>query len=365
MNVFYILVYLLFAYYATRWNRGVLPVVERAVGDPDHLRAVAAPAWFERDKDGFDSPALPESLLGLLTLSLIPLALLLIVFAMRGLPAELEHRGRQPRRPRGARAPRRARATPGPPLDPGRDRCSGHAGAAPPRHRGARRPGALRGHRARLRRPAPEGLGIPAALPARRARRLHRHRLDEGAARGARAVPGARASAACSSTATCASRPTTAGCVEERKNARAAFGGRRNLWWDDLDLLYFGGYALWGYVVAPFIFTRPDFEVEEIEPWREGGEEWPGLRVRFPEDVPAHSREQRYYFGPDGLIRRNDYTAEVFGGWAKAAHYCWDYRDFGGFKIPTRRAAMPRGPGGRPVRAIRMVRIAIDDVRVE
>ncbi len=153
--------------------------------------------------------------------------------------------------------------------------------------------------------------------------------------------------------------------VSERKNARAAFGGRRNLWWDDLDLLYFGGYALWGYVGAPFIFARPGYEVEEIEPWSEGGERWPGLRVRFPEGVPAHSREQRFYFGPDGLLRRNDYTAEVFGGWAKAAHYCWDYRDFGGFKIPTRRAAMPRGLGGRPVRAIAMVKIAIDDVRVE
>ena len=151
--------------------------------------------------------------------------------------------------------------------------------------------------------------------------------------------------------------------VEERANARAAFGFRRNIWWDDLDLLYFGGYALWGYVVAPFIFTRPDYEVEEIEPWRERGGVWPGLRVRFPEGVPAHSREQSYYFGPDGLIRRNDYTAEVFGGWAKAAHYVWDYRDFGGFKIPTRRVAMPRGPGGRPVRAVRIVKIAVDDVR--
>jgi hypothetical protein len=153
--------------------------------------------------------------------------------------------------------------------------------------------------------------------------------------------------------------------VEERRNARDAFGFRRNIWWDDLDLLYFGGYALWGYLVAPFVFTRPEYQVEEIEPWREGGEEWPGLRVRFPEGIPAHSREQSYYFGPDGLIRRNDYTAEVFGGWAKAAHYCWDYRDFGGFKIPTRRAAMPRGPRGRPVRAVKMVKIAIDDVRAE
>ena len=84
VNIFYVLVYLLFAYYAARWNRGVLPVVSALSVILIIFCAVAAPAWFERDKDGFDSPALPESLLGLLTLSLIPLALLLVVFAMRG-----------------------------------------------------------------------------------------------------------------------------------------------------------------------------------------------------------------------------------------------------------------------------------------
>ena len=151
--------------------------------------------------------------------------------------------------------------------------------------------------------------------------------------------------------------------LEERRNARDYFRGRRAVWWDDLDLLYFAGYAFWGYVVAPFIFTRPGYEIAEVEPWRENGEEWPGLRVRYPDDVPAHSREQHYYFGPDGLIRRNDYTAEVFGRWARATHYCWDYRDYGGFKIPTRRRAMVRRPGGKPIRAITVVGIAIDDVR--
>ncbi|HZO58334.1 MAG TPA: hypothetical protein VFB51_01455 [Solirubrobacterales bacterium] len=84
VNVFYILVYLLFAYYTTRWNRGVLPVASALSVILIIFCAVAAPAWFERDKDGFDSPPLPESLLGLLTLALIPLAILLIVFAMRG-----------------------------------------------------------------------------------------------------------------------------------------------------------------------------------------------------------------------------------------------------------------------------------------
>ena len=84
VNVFYIMVYLLFAYYTTRWNRGVLAVFSAMSVILVIFCAVAAPAWFERDKDGFDSPPLPESLLGLLTLSLIPLAILLIVFAMRG-----------------------------------------------------------------------------------------------------------------------------------------------------------------------------------------------------------------------------------------------------------------------------------------
>jgi len=84
VNVFYVMVYLLFAYYVTRWNRGVLPVASALSVILIIFCAVAAPAWFARDKDGFDSPALPESLLGLLTLSLIPVALLLIVFAMRG-----------------------------------------------------------------------------------------------------------------------------------------------------------------------------------------------------------------------------------------------------------------------------------------
>ena len=84
VNIFYVLVYMLFAYYVSRWNRGVLPVASALSVILIIFCAVAAPAWFARDKDGFDSPALPEPLIGFLTLALIPLALLLIFFAMRG-----------------------------------------------------------------------------------------------------------------------------------------------------------------------------------------------------------------------------------------------------------------------------------------
>jgi hypothetical protein len=48
------------------------------------VAAVAGPAWFERDKEGFVDPALDPSILGMLTIILIPVQILLIAFAMRG-----------------------------------------------------------------------------------------------------------------------------------------------------------------------------------------------------------------------------------------------------------------------------------------
>ena len=74
------LVYLLFAYYVYRWNRGVLPVSMALAVILIIFAAVAGPAWFERDKEGFSSPPLPEPLLGILTLALIPVSVLLIFF---------------------------------------------------------------------------------------------------------------------------------------------------------------------------------------------------------------------------------------------------------------------------------------------
>ncbi len=76
------MLYLLFAFLVARWNRGVLPVAAALAIILAIFAGIAAPAWFDRAKDGLDSPALPEELLGLLTLLLVPVQVILIAVAM-------------------------------------------------------------------------------------------------------------------------------------------------------------------------------------------------------------------------------------------------------------------------------------------
>ena len=80
----YAILYIVMAYFVGKWNRGVLPVAAGLAILFAVVAAVAGPAWFERDKAGFDDPALEPSILGLLTLILVPVQLLLVAFAMRG-----------------------------------------------------------------------------------------------------------------------------------------------------------------------------------------------------------------------------------------------------------------------------------------
>ncbi|MFQ5898028.1 MAG: hypothetical protein ACE5JN_07255 [Candidatus Methylomirabilia bacterium] len=68
--------------------------------------------------------------------------------------------------------------------------------------------------------------------------------------------------------------------------------------------------------------------------------------------------------GAAGLLRRLDYTAEVFGHWAKAAHYCWEHKEFSGLVIPTRRKVFPRTKTGHPRRYPTLVWIEVDDIVV-
>jgi len=84
LQIAYILLYVLMAFLVSRWNRGVLPLAAALAIVLLIFAAVSGPAWFDRDKAGLTSPPLDESILGLLSLLLVPIQILLIAFAMRG-----------------------------------------------------------------------------------------------------------------------------------------------------------------------------------------------------------------------------------------------------------------------------------------
>jgi hypothetical protein len=84
VQVGYIVVYLLMAFYAARWNRGVLPISAALSVLLGVFALAAGPGWFDRDKTGFEQPTLNAGLLGVLTLLIVPVQMLLVAFAMRG-----------------------------------------------------------------------------------------------------------------------------------------------------------------------------------------------------------------------------------------------------------------------------------------
>jgi presenilin-like A22 family membrane protease len=84
VQIAYVIVYLTFAFYAMRWNRGVLPVSAVLAVLLLIFALVAGPGWFNRDKAGFEQPSIGAGLLGVLTLLIVPVQILLVAFAMRG-----------------------------------------------------------------------------------------------------------------------------------------------------------------------------------------------------------------------------------------------------------------------------------------
>jgi lysylphosphatidylglycerol synthetase-like protein (DUF2156 family) len=96
LQIGYMIVYLTFAFFAARWNRGVLPISAALAVLLAIFALVAGPSWFDRDKSGFAQPTINAGLLGLLTLLVVPVQMLLVAFAMRGFQqgwnVELERR---------------------------------------------------------------------------------------------------------------------------------------------------------------------------------------------------------------------------------------------------------------------------------
>ncbi len=84
IQVAYIAIYVLLAFYAARWRRGILPVAAALAVILLVFALVAGPFWFDRDKAGFSQPGINAGLLGTITLLIVPVQMLLIAFAMRG-----------------------------------------------------------------------------------------------------------------------------------------------------------------------------------------------------------------------------------------------------------------------------------------
>ena len=84
VHVAYVIIYLLLAYFIARWRSGLLPVAASFAIILLIFCAISGPQWFSRDGDGFTDPLLSSSIVGILTLVLVPLQLLLIATAARG-----------------------------------------------------------------------------------------------------------------------------------------------------------------------------------------------------------------------------------------------------------------------------------------
>jgi hypothetical protein len=119
--------------------------------------------------------------------------------------------------------------------------------------------------------------------------------------------------------------------VEARADARVHLQDQQ-LWtkWDRLDLLYFLGYAFWGYNSLPYQLTRSDIKWTEIED--------SVLQADYGPGVPVHSREQRFSFDPrTGLLKRNDYIAVAASPGAQAANVVLAHETSNGIPYPAER----------------------------
>lgn len=84
LQIAYIGLYVLMAFFVARWNRGVLPVAAALAIIMLIFAAVSGPEWFDRAKDGFTDPALDADLLGTITLIIVPVQAVLIALSMKG-----------------------------------------------------------------------------------------------------------------------------------------------------------------------------------------------------------------------------------------------------------------------------------------
>lgn len=107
--------------------------------------------------------------------------------------------------------------------------------------------------------------------------------------------------------------------LEQRSDAREHLqNASLTTKWDRLNLVYFLGYAFWGYYSLPYQLTRPDIQWTELS---DGV-----LQADYGTSLPVHSRIQRFWFDKKtGLLKRNDYTPVAASSTARAANVVFEH----------------------------------------
>jgi len=151
---------------------------------------------------------------------------------------------------------------------------------------------------------------------------------------------------------------------ESRENPRSMFEGHTlETPWNDLQLAFFAGCAMWTYLNIPFLLRWPGVSVGPAETWQEKGEQWKKFPVEFPEGLEVFSKRQNVYFGEDGLLRRMDYNVEIAGD-TPGAHYVSEYKEFDGILFPTKRVIYPRLPDGSSAAEPLVISIELDNIQL-
>lgn len=150
--------------------------------------------------------------------------------------------------------------------------------------------------------------------------------------------------------------------VAERFAPTDSFAGHQmHTPWDPLHRAYFNGEALWTYLTTPFLLAGGGVQVEETEPWKQGGDTWHVLRARFPGSIETHSGIQDFFFDESRILRRHDYQVNIAGGFP-AAQLISGHVRVGGITVPTKRRAYTRGPDRQPILDMLMVNIEFSNV---
>lgn len=128
---------------------------------------------------------------------------------------------------------------------------------------------------------------------------------------------------------------TSAAALDQDRYRESFRGLKKYRRWSPLDAAYFFGYALTTYLAVPFVLCDYATEIRE---WKGGLQ----VNADFPPTFDTHSRRQRFWFGRNGLLVRQDYRADVVGWWAAGSHFTADYEIMSGLPVARRRDVYAR-----------------------